>query len=91
MCTIAQLHNVHFTVHVVHVLTDWPKNKSKIRICVIKTLPEQNKQNIQSLHSEQSCVFIPPYLEQHFCLLETDDSLTRILLQAINHVLEGDH
>ena len=49
------------------------------------------KQNIKSLHSEQCCVFIPPYLEQHFCLLQTDDSLTRILLQAINHVLEGDH
>ena len=31
------------------------------------------------------------YLEQHLCLFQTDNSLTRILFQTINHVLEGDH
>ena len=43
------------------------------------------------LHKYRAYFFSFSYLEQHLCLFQTDNSLTRILFQPINHVLEGDH
>ena len=43
------------------------------------------------LHKYRAYFFSFSYLEEHLCLFQTDNSLTRILFQTINHVLEGDH
>ena len=43
------------------------------------------------LHKYRAYFLSFSYLEQHLCLFQTDDSLTRVLFQTINHVLEGDH